>query len=350
LTANRSLRSLTIVIIGWVSFRVILLNWPLPRSIEPQIATAAPAGFSPSFLAPASSVPPERQPYPQQTRRFLSKPKVLPVDGAKPSSQNSLYPAPTPVAAVVFLSPATIEPARNAAEPTTANWVVQPSTLTVSSAADRWAVSAWLLQRGGAGEPALASNGQLGGSQIGLRAQRELFRPLHGIETKLNLRMSSAIGAIPSTEAAIGLSFSMRGRVPVELLIERRQALTRGGRSDFAIVAITGLNEVPVAHNAIASAYVQAGAVGLAKPELFVDGAVRFERQLTSRGPTAISLGVGGWGAIQRGASRVDIGPIISSRFRIGKTSMRMSAEWRERLAGRAAPASGPALSLGMDF
>jgi hypothetical protein len=225
-----------------------------------------------------------------------------------------------------------------------------PLALPALVTADRWTVSTWLLQRAGAGGVTLATNGQLGGSQVGFRAQRALFHPVYGIETRLNVRVSGAVATLPGAEAAIGLSFKKRGRVPLELLVERRVGLNGGGRDDFAIVAVTGMNEAPIAHIASATAYLQAGMVGFAKAEFFADGAMRIERRLASSGPADISLGLGGWGAIQRGASRLDVGPIMSSRFRIGHASMRMSAEWRQRVAGGASPASGPAFTVGMDF
>jgi hypothetical protein len=92
-------------------------------------------------------------------------------------------------------------------------------------------------------------------------------------------------------------------------------------------------------------AYGQAGLVGVDKPDLFADGAIRASTPL---GP--VEAGAGAWGGAQPGAARFDIGPQASIRLPIGRTAIRASAEWRFRVAGDAAPDSGPAFTLSTDF
>jgi hypothetical protein len=62
-----------------------------------------------------------------------------------------------------------------------------------------------------------------------------------------------------------------------------------------------------------------------------------------------LSVGGGAWGAVQPGVSRIDIGPRASLRLP-GLQGARLVADWRFRIHGNAAPASGPSLTLAADF
>lgn len=55
-------------------------------------------------------------------------------------------------------------------------------------------------------------------------------------------------------------------------------------------------------------------------------------------------------GGVQPSLSRLDIGPQLSVRFPLGHGHARVAVEWRERVAGNARPASGPAIMLASDF
>jgi hypothetical protein len=59
------------------------------------------------------------------------------------------------------------------------------------------------------------------------------------------------------------------------------------------------------------------------------------------------STGFGVWGGVQPGLYRVDVGPRLSMRVR---GNMRVHLDWRQRLAGKAEPGSGPAVTLAADF
>jgi len=53
---------------------------------------------------------------------------------------------------------------------------------------------------------------------------------------------------------------------------------------------------------------------------------------------------------VQRGAARLDIGPSLGLALPLGTRTLRLAADWRQRIAGPSRPNSGPALSLGTDF
>lgn len=130
-------------------------------------------------------------------------------------------------------------------------------------------------------------------------------------------------------------------------LAERRFAIDSGGRNDWSLTAIAGVSDVALPLGIRLDGYAQAGAVGR---DAFADGALRVERTILEDGPDRLSVGAGCWGSIQPGVARLDVGPQVVARINIAERPMRLSAEWRQRIAGNAAPGSGPVVTLGADF
>jgi hypothetical protein len=195
------------------------------------------------------------------------------------------------------------------------------------------------------GTPALAQGGALGGGQSGLRLSYRLngdpSRPL-----ALTARLSMAAARRAGAEAALGLDWRPLRALPVHLLAERRQALGGDGRSAFALSLHGGIAERPIPGGLRLDAYGQAGLVGARSHRLFADGAARVSVPVGGR----VSLGGGIWGGAQPGAARLDAGPHVSIRLPLAGESLRLTAEYRFRIAGDARPGSGPALTLGSDF
>lgn len=206
----------------------------------------------------------------------------------------------------------------------------------------RLGASAFLFVRDDIDGSALAPGGTLGGSQAGARLtyrlNRDASRPL-ALSARAYLPLARPGGA----EAAVGLDWRPIAALPVNLLVERRQAIGREGRSDFSLTLYGGVDR-PIARDRLRlEAYGQAGIVGTS--DLFADGAAR----LTARaGP--LRVGAGAWGGAQPGVERLDIGPHASARLPVGRTAVAVAAEWRFRIAGDAAPASGPALTVSTGF
>ena len=148
----------------------------------------------------------------------------------------------------------------------------------------------------------------------------------------------------------MGLAIRQTGRIPIELIVERRVAFDRGGRNAFAGLVATGFNDLPTVAGFNLNGYAQAGIVGLHKRDGFVDGALRLDRRIASKGSLAIELGGGVWGAAQPGVSRVDIGPSAAIRFRAGSAGVRLGSDWRQRVSGDARPGSGPTITFGLDY
>jgi hypothetical protein len=89
--------------------------------------------------------------------------------------------------------------------------------------------------------------------------------------------------------------------------------------------------------------YVQAGVVGLNRRDRFIDGALTVTRPVYRQ----FSAGLGVWGGAQPGVYRLDAGPRVTMRVR---PNLKVHVDWRQRLAGNAAPGSGPAVTLAGDF
>jgi hypothetical protein len=204
-------------------------------------------------------------------------------------------------------------------------------------------VSAWAIVRGEAG-PGLASAGQLGGSQAGLRLRYEL-----GSGFAAALRVSGPLRTRIGKEAAVALDWRPLRRVPLTVTIERRAGLDRGGRDGFA-VGVFGGGEARLPLGFRLDGYGQAGLVGLKRRDPYADGAIRMERTLIGTGRFRIGAGAGAWGGAQPGVSRLDVGPQIVAHVPAAGGGFRLAAEWRFRVTGDARPGSGPALSIGADF
>lgn len=130
------------------------------------------------------------------------------------------------------------------------------------------------------------------------------------------------------------------------VIVERRFALNAAGRNVTAVIGFAGIDGVALPHDFRLDGYAQAGLVG---GDAFADGSIRVERTITKPGRTSVALGAGIWGGVQPGAGRIDIGPQIVARIPLHRPT-RISVEWRQRIAGQAAPASGPSLTLATDF
>lgn len=195
----------------------------------------------------------------------------------------------------------------------------------------------------------LASAPLLGGSQAGVRIDYRLARGAAG-QLSAYGRLSRAFVGASSEEVALGLAWRP-ARLPVSLLAERRQRIGPGGRNGFALIAAGGFGPRDIARRVEAEGYAQAGLVGLPGADGFADGKASLGYRLTQgAAPARVTVGASLSGSAQPGAERLDIGPEMRLRLPLGGFGLRLSAEWRARIAGDARPASGPAITLVSDF
>lgn len=317
------------VVIGWAAIRTLVL-WPGAPGIfpAPTIAWQAPLSRRPGppapIVLPAARGAVARTPAPgmmRQSDNRVAQP-LMPEPVARP--------LPTALGKATIPAVAPIHPPATGA--------------AYKDHRKEWRTSAWAIVRETGRKQSLAAAGQLGGAQAGVRATYEL-----GPGWALAARLSGPLAARQGKEAAVAVDWRPMDLLPVTFTIERRDGLDRGGRDAFAAGVFGGfVTRMPL--GILVDGYAQAGVVGLKRRDAYADGALRVEHLVARKGKARISAGAGIWGGVQPGVSRVDAGPQLVAHVPVGPASLRLGAEWRERVAGNARPGSGPALSIGADF
>ncbi len=216
----------------------------------------------------------------------------------------------------------------------------------------RWAADSWLLLR--PGSAVTVRNGfsapSYGASQVGAVIRYRLA-PDNPRKPSLYLRASAAVRAPHDEELAVGLAARPIARLPVLAMAELRASRPGAGtRLRPAAALVSEFRPLDLPLGLRAEAYGQAGYVGGRDASAFVDGQLHLTRRLARIGKMELRAGAAAWGGAQQGASRVDAGPTASLGMPIGPTNARLSADWRFRLAGRATPGSGPAITLSAGF
>ena len=363
------LRFIGVAILAWAGIRaaslglfpgVTALAPPAAAATLPPLAPPPPTRFEPpapgdSYAsavpaygpAPMAGYPPHGHPYPPYAQPFAVRPVVVPVRyaEARPRSDGwaAVLPSPQPayyaaLADQPWLTPAAAAPLQS--QPSPGGGIARSTPPPAPPARfDRLQLSAWALLRNRPGPATLTSGGTLGGSQAGARI---VYRFTPAIAA--SLRFSSSVGGVRGAEAAAGLRWQPVRSVPLALTVERRQRLGKyGGTSGFAAFVEGGLYQRPLGAGLKLDAYAQGGVVGHKRPLWFADGALTVTRPLFRN----VSAGLGLWAGGQTGLYRVDAGPRLT--LDVGR-GMRMHLDYRQRLAGDALPASGPALTVAGDF
>ena len=213
----------------------------------------------------------------------------------------------------------------------------------------RWSADGWLLLRQDNTTPLTAAEPSYGRSQVGAVIRYRLADG--GVRPQAYLRASAAVAGPREQEAAVGLSARPLRGVPIRVAAEARLTETpRGTQVRPAIFAVTEVSQMRLPVGVRGEAYVQAGYVGGDFATAFVDGQARLERQVARVGESELTGGAGVWGAAQKGAARLDVGPTAGLSFRLGEARGRVAADYRVRVAGDAQPASGPALTVSAGF
>ena len=278
--------------------------------------------------------------------RLLAHAIMIPLPGTVAHAMPTMTSGhAAPAATQAVMTAATVAAAAPAATQDTPSAV--PLAPPAQPRADRWRGSAWLLWREGSATPAnTVTAGRLGGSQAGLRIDYDLTPQAPG-RTALYGRVTTALNSPASPEGAVGLAWQPSRSIPISLAAERRIKLGKGARNANALMAVGGFGPTPLTPGLEAEAYAQAGMVGFHSRDLFVDGKFSLLSPI-ARSP--LRLGASLSGGAQPGVQRLDIGPEAQIRLPLPHLSTRLSVEWRERIAGHAAPSSGLAVTLGADF
>lgn len=326
---GRPLRFLALVMSGWVGVRAAML-WPgASVAVAHDVIAPRPvAAVRATEDRPAATGSPYHTPFPA----FVRSPARLdiPIGPAGRVPTDDVYPAsigvddpPSPGLIAGLPIPLSSAPAWHRS---------------------RLFGSAWVVARGGTGLPGGVPGVQLGGSQAGVRLGYALRED----------RRLALVGRISAPlerglrEGALGIEWQPT-RLPVRLVAEQRFALG-AGRGGPTLAAVGGVGPVPLAAGFRLEAYAQGGVIARDGAEGFADGAARIARPVATLGRIRVDLGAGGWGAAQRGARRMDVGPSLSAVIPIGPQPVRLSVDWRQRVAGNASPGSGAVVTLGADF
>ncbi|WP_143704579.1 hypothetical protein [Porphyrobacter sp. TH134] len=232
-----------------------------------------------------------------------------------------------------------------------------PPPRSAGAAPGRWSLDAWAFWRQGS-NAAPVSQGRVpiyGASQAGAVLQFRLV-PSDRRDLRLYARAYRALVQGGESELALGTSLRPVPAVPLRLAGEVRYTDTPFGTSlRPAAYVVTEIAPVPLPHGARLEAYGQAGWVGGAGRTAFADGQASITAALpqitrVTDNTLRVSLGAAAWGGAQRDAQRLDIGPTLRFDMAIGAVPARVSVDWRERIAGQAAPYSGLTATLSTSF
>lgn len=371
------LAALVLVMVGWVGIRAVAWDRALSLEVQPPAAAVPDLGSLSSVDAALTPYLPLRllpgkvatsrhdraglMAAPQQQMRFagVAAPtsavlQLLPaVPSGKPAEK-----APAPASDGVMLRSAAAASEQQA--PSRVGTAIlplppmgiDPRGPRPAAPLPRWSGDGWLLLRRGTGSIAPGPlAGTYGASQAGA-VIRYRMDPASPHRPAAYLRATAALNGSREQEAALGLSARPLPRMPLVAMAEAR--ILREGQGVRVRPAVAVVSELPPQRLPLGftgEAYVQAGYIGGRGATGFVDGLVRAERPVASAAGFDLRAGGGAWGAKQRGAQRLDIGPVASVRFRLGSgTSVRLQADWRFRIGGDARPGSGPALTLSAGF
>lgn len=323
---------------AWVAARTGMLRPDALRSVD----VARPIADAPNPRAGRVEAPtPAAQAtmYAPDPRTAYAPPRLLARDAPTAHSTRRIFAASAPsaragddVGPVRVQAPASTDTV--VYTPEVAPGIVPPFATPISLATNRLSASLWGILREGRGA---TPGAQLGGTQAGMRLRYAMGKARR---VAITARVSTPARGT-GREMALGMEWRPTA-LPVSLIAEQRMALDRG-RGGPSLLAVAGLPPTSVAGLSL-EAYGQGGAVVRAGIEPFADGAARL-----ARGVGRFDLGIGAWGGTQRGVARVDVGPTIGLRLPT-RPVVRLTLDWRLRVAGRARPDSGPALTIGSDF
>lgn len=212
-------------------------------------------------------------------------------------------------------------------------------------------IYAYSFWRAGSSAPGQIGNGQYGGSQSAVIASY----PLRQFKTGGRAAQFSLVGRaaiahdnIAERELAAGLRWRPLQRLPFHLTAERR---FRHGRADaFAAYFAGGVSAIPLPLEFKLDSYAQGGFVSGKSGGAFADFNARTDRKFAQAGPASFAAGAGIWGGGQDDIFRVDLGPSLRADIAMGGANFRLTADWRFRIAGKAKPGNGPAVTLSTSF
>lgn len=342
------MRFLIIFIGGWILLRLLIAGMPVPPPAVAESSTnqsglfagavpVAPRPIVPEHLSDGAKIalPPEGR---ARRDRIQTRPNF---SSADPGS----YPPSASDVSTLVIAPA--PPLPPLTEFDRGGGGLAPPV--AEERRRRWAVDGWAFLRPDSVNASdnLVAGGQLGGSQVGVRASYALEK-----EGRLRAytRATIAVARPRQRELAVGVSHAPVAGIPVAVAVERRIALASEGRDAFAVVVAGGVNDMRLPARLRLESYGQGGIVGARRRDGFADGAVVVDRPVASVRKSSIRAGAIVAGAVQPGVSRFDVGPRLTIDLPTVGRGSRVALDWRFRVAGDARPGSGAALTIASHF
>lgn len=365
---GQPLLALALILLGWIGVRSVLwassvedliypaappapTNDPSPQAVERQIVEQRGGNhdLAPTDPArrPMTVVPlgPDGEPLPRPTTsvspRIAAGHRLLFLAGV------AAIPAPSEERAMGLTA--------GIAPPLPTPGIFPPHPTTGSL----WSADSWVLWRQGGngyGEPGrgLPSTfpvaGAYGASQAGVVLR---YRLAHHDPHRaaLYLRANSGLNRPLDEELSAGFSLRPIPRLPLAVMGEVRASPAREKitvRPAGAVV--TELPAVRFPAGLRGEVYGQAGWLGGKDPTPFIDGQARLDKRVGGLRDAEFGLGMGAWAGAQSGSSRIDMGPSLRLDLHVSGANARLTADYRWRVAGQAAPGSGAAMTFSAGF
>ncbi len=372
---GQPLVALALILAGWAAARSVL--WTAPDQPSGRGSKSAPQSVQATPLAKPRTILPEAseegghapQRIPTRGNPWLQPPEtIVPVNPAiSPTEQNKAPVSPFVAAGhqKLFLIGTTVF-AGSEREFTAASSALFPRANSRPKIAaierhemPRWSALGWALWRQGGNGYNLPGRGlpgavlyseAYGASQAGMVVRYSLARQSDH-RPGLYLRASSGMDRPRGEELAAGLALRPVPSVPLAVMGEVRATRTIDATAVRPSVAIvTELPPQNLSFQLRGELYVQTGWVGGKMQTVFTDGQARIDRRAANLGAAELRIGAGAWGGAQRGTSRLDIGPSLRVDLPLAGINTRLSADYRIRVAGSAAPGNGLAVTFSAGF
>ncbi len=221
-----------------------------------------------------------------------------------------------------------------------------PSKLPPSSAKRQLSWSIWLFTRNSDGASPAP---QLGAAQAGGRLTYGLLSPTLLTSLSASVRLARPLEG-RGFEISPGLSLSGGKAIPVEMIIERRIRPEKGNKDQWGVLLASGIAPREIRPGLTVEGFAQAGFTGTKTILPFAQMGAGIHRSAYSSPIAKVKIGAGLWADGQGKVGRIEIGPEIVTVVDTGALDVRVSAQWRIKVAGNAKPGSGPALSLSTSF
>jgi len=227
-----------------------------------------------------------------------------------------------------------------------------PAVVAAITGQRAWRVDGWMAWRSGSGLTQAATGARpasYGGTQAGLAMRYDLA--LGDRRPALHLRATHAPDRPRQSELALGLGLRPLAHIPLRVQAEARSTHS-AGRTEVrpALLAHTELSSLDLPLGLVGEGYAQGGWVGGRDHTPFADGQARITASLAQAGPLRLRAGAGVWGGAQKFAERLDVGPTLGVELTAGPAPLRLSVDYRRRVAGAASPGNGLAVTLSTGF